>query len=111
MTISKEKFIFLANKISCTHTWFIYNLNKVQVINNIHSDYYYYIQLVSFITSIIPIYTRTRVTIYNYTCRIPLASISPCWFPLSSPLYSLYLLGTLLAVTGIVHLSPRLLVN
>jgi hypothetical protein len=53
-----------------------------------HSDYYYYIQLVSFITSIIPIYTRTRVTIYNYTWRIPLASISPCWFPLSSPLYS-----------------------
>ncbi len=42
--------------------------------------------------------------IYNYTWRIPLALISPCWFPL-------YLLGTLLAVTGIVHLSPRLLVN
>ncbi len=48
---------------------------------------------------------------YTYTWRIPLASISPCHYPFSPPLYPFYLLGTLLAVTGIVHLGLRLLVN
>ncbi len=38
-----------------------------------------YIQLVSFINSITPTYTR--VTIYNCTWRIPLAFISPCQLP------------------------------
>jgi hypothetical protein len=56
------------------------------------------------------IYTNTSYNIY-YTWRIPLALFSPCQFPHSSPLYPFYLLGTLLAVTGVVHLSPRLLVN
>jgi hypothetical protein len=48
---------------------------------------------------------------YNYTWCIPLAFISPCRFPFVSPLLPLYLLGTLLAVTGSVHLGLRLLVN
>ncbi len=48
---------------------------------------------------------------YNYTWRIPLAFISPCRFPFVSPLPPPYLLGTLLAVTGSVHLGLRLLVN
>ncbi len=43
------------------------------------------------INSVTPIYTQTQVTIYSYTWRIPLALISPCWFPLSSPLYPLLL--------------------
>jgi hypothetical protein len=93
------------------NTWFIYNLNRVLVINNIHSDYYYYIQLVSFINSITPIYTQIQVTIYIYTWRIPLALISPCQFPFLPLCTLFYLLGTLLAVTGIVHLGLRLLVN
>ncbi len=29
--------------------------------------------------------TRTQITMYNYTRRIPLAFISPCWFPFASP--------------------------
>ncbi len=37
--------------------------------------------------------------------------ISPCWSSLALPFVLFYLLGTLLAVTGSVHLSPRLLVN
>jgi hypothetical protein len=36
---------------------------------------------------------------------------SPCWFPFVPFLCPLYLLGTLLAVTGSVHLVLRLLVN
>ncbi len=48
---------------------------------------------------------------YNYTWRIPLAFISPCWFPFVPPLTPFYLLGTLLAVTGSVHLGLRLLIN
>ncbi len=50
-------------------------------------------------------------TDYDIHGAIPLLFISPCWFPfapLSSPLY---LLGTLLAVTGSVHLGLRLLVD
>ncbi len=48
----------------------------------------------------------------QYTWRIPLAFlISPCWFPLLPFPIPLYLLGTLLAVTGSVHLGLRLLVN
>jgi hypothetical protein len=52
---------------------------------------------------------------YNYIRRIPLASISPLLTPLCLPfvpfLTPFYLLGTLLAVTGSVHLGLRLLVN
>jgi hypothetical protein len=48
---------------------------------------------------------------YNYTWRIPLAFISPCQFPFPPPFVPFYLLGTLLAVTGIVNLGLRLLVN
>jgi hypothetical protein len=51
------------------------------------------------------------ITMYNYTWRTPLAFISPCRFPFVSPFASFYLLGTLLAVTGSVHLGLRLLVN
>ncbi len=55
------------------------------------------------------------ITMYNYTWCTPLAFISPCWFPFASPFAPLsvpsYLLGTLLAVTGSVHLGLRLLVN
>ncbi len=57
----------------------------------------------------------TQVKIYM--ARSPCLSISPCWSPLL-PLLPLlpfpipfYLLGTLLAVTGSVHLGLRLLVN
>ncbi len=67
--------------------------------------------MASFINSIIPIYTQTRVTIYIYTWRTLLAFNLPLPFPLSSPSNPFYLLGTLLAVTGIVHLGLRLLVN
>jgi hypothetical protein len=79
--------------------------------NNIHSDYYYYIQLVSFINSIILIYTLTRVTIYIYTWRVPLAFNLPLPLPLSSPFNPLLLTWNPPAVTGIVHLGLRLLVN
>jgi hypothetical protein len=52
-----------------------------------------------------------QITMYNYTWRIPLA-LSPLasspFLPLCIPFY---LLGTLLAVTGIVRLGLRLLVN
>ncbi len=48
---------------------------------------------------------------YNYTWRIPLAFVSPCQFPFLPLCAPFYLLGTLLAVTGIVHLGLRLLVN
>jgi hypothetical protein len=41
----------------------------------------------------------------------PLAFYSPCWFPFVPFLCPLHLLGTLLAVTGSVHLGLRLLVN
>ncbi len=62
----------------------------------------------------IPYVHGHRLQCYNYTWRIPLAFISPCCSPLSplAPLLApFYLLGTLLAVTGSVHLSLRLLVN
>jgi hypothetical protein len=59
-------------------------------------------------------YTDT-VTMYNYTRRIPLAFYLPLLIPLCLPFAPLsapfYLLGTLLAVTGSVHLGLRLLVN
>ncbi len=35
------------------------------------------------------LYIRTRITIYNYTRRIPFTFISPCQFPFSSLLYPL----------------------
>ncbi len=57
------------------------------------------------------LYTRTQVTMYNYTWHIPLAFVSPCQFPFSPLCIPFYLLGTLLAVTGIVHLGLRLLVH
>ncbi len=41
----------------------------------------------------------------------PCFFISPCWSPLLPSLTPFYLLGTLLAVTGSVHLGLRLLVN
>jgi hypothetical protein len=47
---------------------------------------------------------------YNVHGASPLLFLSPCcpFVPLSDPFY---LLGTLLAVTGIIHLGLRLLVN
>jgi hypothetical protein len=48
---------------------------------------------------------------YNIHGALPLLFLSPCclpFVPLSGPFY---LLGTLLAVTGFVHLGLRLLVN
>jgi hypothetical protein len=57
------------------------------------------------------IYTDTGYNVQLYMAH------SPCFYlplpvPLVLPLCTpFYLLGTLLAVTGIVHLSPRLLVN
>jgi hypothetical protein len=42
---------------------------------------------------------------------LPLLLISPCQFPFLPLCTPFYLLGTLLAVTGIVHLGLRLLVN
>ncbi len=51
----------------------------------------------------------------EYTWHIPLAFYLPLLIPLCSLLLlfltPLYLLGTLLAVTGSVHLVTRLLVN
>jgi hypothetical protein len=61
------------------------------------------------IAAVILLYTRTQITIYM--------ACSPCFsspladsllLPFSTPFY---LLGTLLAVTGSVHLGLRLLVN
>jgi hypothetical protein len=76
----------------------------------ISGNYYYaYIQLVSFKRSRHSIYTRTQITIYM--------AHSPCFLsPLADSLLlpfltPFYLLGTLLAVTGSVHLGLRLLVN
>ncbi len=53
-------------------------------------------------------YTGTSYDIYLYMA-LPLAIIPLAIIPLANPCF--YLLGTLLVVTGIVHLSPRLLVN
>ncbi len=58
------------------------------------------------------LYTRTQITMYTVHSPCfpsPLAD-SPClpFAPLATPFY---LLGTLLAVTGSVHLGLRLLVN
>jgi hypothetical protein len=57
----------------------------------------------------------TQIAMYNYTWRILLAFIPPCCLPHVFPFVPLsipfHLLGTLLAVTGSVHLGPRLLVN
>jgi hypothetical protein len=48
----------------------------------------------------------------QYTWHIPLAFLSPLADSLLLPVLTpLYLLGTLLAVTGSVHLGLRLLVN
>ncbi len=46
-----------------------------------------------------------------YYRAIPLLLLSLFSIPFCSPFVSLYLLGTLLAVIGSVHLVPRLLVN
>jgi hypothetical protein len=54
-------------------------------------------------------YVHEFVTV-NYR-SIPLLFASPLFVPFCSPFVSPYLLGTLLAVTGSVHLVPRLLVN
>jgi hypothetical protein len=56
-------------------------LNRVQVINNIHSDYYYYafIQLVSFKRSSIHYVHKHRL---RYTWRVPLAFSFPLLIPL-----------------------------
>jgi hypothetical protein len=63
------------------------------------------------ITASILLYTRDENR-FICTRYIPLAIFSPCWFPLLLPCLTLLnLLGTLLAVTGFVHLVPRLLVN
>ncbi len=48
---------------------------------------------------------------YIYTWRIPLLFLSPCWLPFVPPLCPLLLTWHPPAVTGIVHLSLRLLVN
>jgi hypothetical protein len=53
-------------------------------------------------------YTNTD---YNVRGAFPLLFISPCGFPFVPPSDPFYLLGTLLAVTGSVHLGLRLLVN
>ncbi len=53
-------------------------------------------------------YTNTD---YNIHGAIPLLFISPCWFPFAPFSSPLYLLGTLLAVTGSVHLGLSLLAN
>jgi hypothetical protein len=52
----------------------------------------------------------TSYNIQLYMAHSP-CLISPCQFPFLPLCVPFYLLGTLLAVTGIVHLSPRLLVN
>ncbi len=59
------------------------------------------------ITTDIHLYTRTQIIC---TWRIPLALLSPL-APLATLSDPLHLLGTLLAVTGSVHLGLRLLVN
>ncbi len=55
-------------------------------------------------------YTDTSYNIQLYMAHSP-CFILPLLIPLSPPLYPLYLLGILLAVTGIIHLGLRLLVN
>ncbi len=65
-----------------THTWFIYNLNRVQVINNIHSGYHYYTYTIANVIqlSVIPLHIQY---IYIYTWRV-----SPCFAPLCFPFVS-----------------------
>jgi hypothetical protein len=53
-------------------------------------------------------YTKYATVYYR---AIPLLSAFPFLILLCSPFVPLYLLGTLLAVIGSVHLVPRLLVN
>jgi hypothetical protein len=50
-------------------------------------------------------------TITIYMAQSPCFFISPCWIPFAPLSNPLHLLGTLLAVTGSVHLGLRLLVN
>jgi hypothetical protein len=58
------------------------------------------------ITTSILLYTRGENKVYMYTIN------SPCYFFPFAPLFNpSHLLGTLLAVTGSVHLIPRLLIN
>jgi hypothetical protein len=73
---------------SWSHTWFIYNLNRVEVINNIHIRQ---LLLCIYTTGIIQtlqafiMYTNTG---YNMHGTFPLLFNSPCWFPfapLSNP--------------------------
>jgi hypothetical protein len=73
------------------------------------SYYYAYIQLVSFKRYRHSLCTQYRL---QWVQSNPLASFAFLFFsPFCSPFVSPYLLGTLLAVTGSVHLVPRLLVN
>jgi hypothetical protein len=53
-------------------------------------------------------YTSTDNNIHG---AFPIAFYSPCQLPFGPFLTPFYLLGTLLAVTGSVHLGLRLLVN
>jgi hypothetical protein len=50
-------------------------------------------------------------TNYNIHGAFPLLFLSPCYFPFVPLFDPFYILGTLLAVTGSVHLGHRLLVN
>ncbi len=64
----------------------------------------------SFNRPIIPLHIRTQFHIYM--AQFPWLFYSPlASSPLSPLCVPFYLLGTLLAVTGIVHLGLRLLVN
>ncbi len=59
-------------------------------------------------------YTDTDYNIQLYTAHSPcfyLLLLVPLCLPFAPPLTPFYLLGTLLAVTGSVHLGLRLLVN
>jgi hypothetical protein len=58
----------------------------------------------------------TLHSVFMYTLRLYTVVLYPYSFPFDEPLLfpflgPLYLLGTLLAVTGSVHPGPRLLVN
>jgi hypothetical protein len=61
------------------------------------------------ITTSIHLYTRTQITMYM--THSPCFVVSPCAFTLLPFTIPCHLLGTLLAVTGSVHLGLRLLVN
>ncbi len=104
---SKRMFLQLIHGLFITWTEFRLSTTFIPIIIIMYIHNWHH----SNVSSIL-LCTRTQITIYM--AHSPCFFFSPCWFSfvsLCSPFTLFYLLGTLLAVTGSVHLGLRLLVN